>query len=81
MSHDTPFGLGYTLIEADYQYIAYLHRQRLRARLLHIPFDYPLQSCMMAMTYYFVSAFEMTLTLEGIIGKSNGDQQIKELFQ
>ena len=81
MSHDTPFGLGYTPIEADYQYIAYLHRQRLRARLLHIPFDYPLQSCMMAMTYYFVSAFEMTLTLEGIIGKSDGDQQIKELFQ
>ena len=42
VSHDTTFDLGYTPTKVDYQYMAYLHKQRLRARLLHIPFYYPL---------------------------------------
>ena len=40
VSHDVPFGLGYTPTEADYQYMASIRRERLRARLLHILFDY-----------------------------------------
>ena len=41
VSHDVPFGLGYTPTEADYRYMASICRRRLRARLLHIPLDYP----------------------------------------
>ena len=81
MSHDTPFGLGYTLTNADNRYMAYIHKQRLRAQLLHIPFDHPLRLYTIAMTYYFVKASEMPLTLEGIIGGFDSDKKIEELFQ
>nr|CAN69172.1 hypothetical protein VITISV_015595 [Vitis vinifera] len=51
-------------INHNYRYMAYLHKQRLRAQLLHIPFDHPLRLYTIAMTYYFVKASEMPLTLE-----------------
>ena len=33
IDHDTPFGLRFVLIEADYRYMARLHKKRVRARL------------------------------------------------
>ena len=39
--HDIPHGLGYTPSEDDAQHMAWLHRDRVRARLSGVPFDYP----------------------------------------
>ena len=43
VDHDTPFGIGFVLIEADYRYMEFLRKERLRARLLYMPFDYLIQ--------------------------------------
>ena len=32
VDHDTPFGLGFVPIEANYRYMAHLHQERVRAR-------------------------------------------------
>ena len=39
--HDIPYGLGYTLTEDDARHMARLCRDRVRARLSGVPFDYP----------------------------------------
>ena len=43
VDHDTPFGLGFVPTEADYKYMALLRKERLRACLLHMSFDYPIR--------------------------------------
>ena len=42
IDHDTTFGLGFIPTEADYRYMARLRKERVRARLSHTPFDYPI---------------------------------------
>ena len=66
--HDVPFGLEFVPIEADYRYMARLHRERVRARLTHTPFDYPVRSYTMSLAYYFVRASEPPTQSYGIIG-------------
>ncbi|KAL6338310.1 hypothetical protein AAG906_018654 [Vitis piasezkii] len=56
--HDIPFGLGFIPIEADYSYMARLHKERVRARLTHTPFDYSVRSYTISLTDYFVRASE-----------------------
>ena len=43
VDHDTPFDLGFVLIEADYRYMVLLSKESLRARLLYMPFNYLIQ--------------------------------------
>ncbi|KAL6319153.1 hypothetical protein AAG906_011237 [Vitis piasezkii] len=43
IDHDTPFGLGFVPTKADYRYMAFFLKERLRAQLLHMPFDYPIR--------------------------------------
>ena len=38
VSHDLPFGLGYTPTEADYWYMASIRRERLKASSTSYPF-------------------------------------------
>ena len=76
-----PFGLGYTPTEADYRYMASIHRERLRARFLHIPFDYPVRPYQMMMTDYFVRASGVPSRLDISPGGSEDGGQIEELFQ
>ena len=42
VDHDTPYGLGYTPTEKNARYMARLCKDRVRARLSGVPFDYPL---------------------------------------
>ena len=58
VDHDTPFGLGFVPTEADYIYMALLRKERLRARLLHMPFDYLVHPYRMSLANYFVRALE-----------------------
>ena len=43
VDHDIPYGLGYTPTEEDAHYMARLRKDRVRARLSGVPFDYPLR--------------------------------------
>ena len=76
-----PFGLGYTPTEADYRYMASIRRERLRACLLHIHFDYPVRPYQMIMTDYFVRASGVPLRLDISPGGSEDGGQIEELFR
>ncbi|KAL6348602.1 hypothetical protein AAG906_016122 [Vitis piasezkii] len=53
IDHDTTFGLGFIPSEADYQYMVRLRKERVRARLSHTPFDYPIQPYRMSLADYF----------------------------
>ena len=59
VDHDTPFGLGLIPIEADYRYMAQLHRERVRARLTYTPFDYPIRPYKMSLVDYFIRESEV----------------------
>ena len=43
VDHDIPYGLSYTPTEDDACHMARLHRDRVRAHLFGVPFDYPLR--------------------------------------
>ena len=58
VDHDTHFGLSVVPIEADYRYMTLLRNKRLRARLLHVSFDYLIPPYKMSLANYFVRAPE-----------------------
>ena len=43
IDHDMPYGLGYTPSKDDARHMAMLRRDRVRARLSEVPFDYSLR--------------------------------------
>ncbi|RVX12634.1 hypothetical protein CK203_011532 [Vitis vinifera] len=73
--HDVPFGLGFIPTEADYRYMARLRRERVRARLTHTPFDYPLRPYTRSLFDYFVRASESHAPSDGIIGGLSTTQE------
>ena len=75
IDHDTPFGLGFVPIEANYRYMILLHKKRLRARLLHMSFDYPIRLYRMSLVDYFVRALETQMHLERITNGLSVDQE------
>ena len=56
LDHDPPFGLGFVPVEVNFRCMAQLRQERVRSRLHHIPFDYPLPSYSLRLTDYFVRA-------------------------
>ncbi|RVW91018.1 Transposon Ty3-I Gag-Pol polyprotein [Vitis vinifera] len=68
--HDVPFGLGFIPTEADYRHMARLRRERVRARLTHTPFYYPVRPYTMSLADYFVRASEPHAPSDGIIEDS-----------
>ena len=66
--HDVPFGLGFIPTEADYRYMALLRKERVRARLTHTPFYYPVRPYTMSLADYFVRASKSHAPSDGIIG-------------
>lgn len=75
MNHDTSFGLGYILIEADFRYMAQLCKERVMARLSRTLFDYPIRPYMMCLTDYFVRASSSPSRSKGMIVGLNSDQE------
>ncbi|RVW94945.1 Retrovirus-related Pol polyprotein from transposon 17.6 [Vitis vinifera] len=53
IDHDMTFGLGFIPTEVDYRYMARLCKKRVRARLSHTPFDYPIRPYRMSLADYF----------------------------
>ena len=54
IDHDTTFRLGFIPTKVDYRYMAQLHKEMVRARLFHTPFDYPIRPYRMSLADYFV---------------------------
>ncbi|RVX21643.1 Retrovirus-related Pol polyprotein from transposon 17.6 [Vitis vinifera] len=75
--HDVPFGLGFIPTEADYLYMARLRKERVRARLTHTPFDYPLRPYTMSLSDYFVRASEPLTRADVIIGGLSTTQEVE----
>ena len=68
-NHDVPFGLGFIPTEVDYRYMARLRKERVKARLTHTPFDYPIRPYTMSLADYFVRASKPWIPSYGIIGE------------
>ena len=75
LDRDIPFGLGFIPTEAAYRHMARLHRERVRARLTHTPFYYPVRPYTMSLADYFVRASEPHAPSDGIIGGLNTTQE------
>ncbi|RVW77707.1 Retrovirus-related Pol polyprotein from transposon 17.6 [Vitis vinifera] len=73
--HDVPFGLGFIPTEADYLYMARLRKERVRARLTHTPFYYPLRLYTRSLADYFVRASEPHAPSDGIVGGLSTTQE------
>ena len=67
VDHDIPYGLGYTPMEEDARYMAQPRKDRVRARLFGVPFDYPLRPYIFQLTGYFVRGSNHAPHMEGII--------------
>ena len=67
VDHDIHYGLGYTPTEKDAHYMTRLRKDRVRARLSRVPFDYPLRPYTFQLTYYFVRCSNHAPHMEGII--------------
>ncbi|RVX12973.1 hypothetical protein CK203_009748 [Vitis vinifera] len=75
--HDVPFGLGFIPTEADYLYMARLSKERVRARLTHTPFYYPLRPYTRSLSDYFVRASEPLTRADVIIGGLSITQEVE----
>ena len=66
VDHDMPYGLGYTPSEDDARHMAMLRRDRVRARLSRVPFDYPLRQYTFQLADYFTKGSEHAPHTEGV---------------
>ena len=57
--------------------MAQLHKERVKARLSHTPFDYPIRSYRMSLTDYFVKGSEIQPRLEEIDSVVHIDREIE----
>ncbi|RVW80088.1 Retrovirus-related Pol polyprotein from transposon 17.6 [Vitis vinifera] len=82
IDHDTTFGLGFIPTEADYRHMARLRKERVRARLSHTPFDYPIRPYRMSLADYFVRGSETRPRLEEIdsVVHTDRETELQHLF-
>ena len=66
IDHDIPCGLGYTPFEEDARHMARLRRDRVRACLSRVPFDYPLRPYTFQLADYFTRGLEHAPCTKGV---------------
>ena len=66
IDQDIPYGLGYTPSKDDARHMAMLHRDRVRARLSRVPFDYPLRLYTFQLADYFTKGSEHAPHTKGV---------------
>ena len=66
VDHDIPYGLGYTPYEDDARHMAMQRRDRVRARLSGVPFDYPLRPYTVQLADYFTRGLEHAPHIEEV---------------
>ena len=67
VDHDIPYGLGYTPTEDDARHMAQLCRDKVRACLSGVSFDYPLCSYTFQLADYFIRGSEHAPCTKGLI--------------
>ena len=77
LDHDPPFGLGFVLVEAYFLCMAQLRQEKVRSRLHHIPFDYPVRPYCLRSIDYFLRALESLLHHDGSIYKPTNIQHVE----
>ncbi|WKA04944.1 hypothetical protein VitviT2T_022937 [Vitis vinifera] len=82
IDHDTTFGLGFIPTEADYRHMARLRKERVRARLSHTAFDYPIRPYRLSLADYFVRGSKTRPRLEEIDSVVHTDREtdLQHLF-
>ncbi|KAL6342810.1 hypothetical protein AAG906_016645 [Vitis piasezkii] len=82
IDHDMTFGLGFIPTKVDYRYMARLRKERVRARLSHTPFDYPIRPYRMSLADYFVKGSETRPRLEEIdsVVHTDRETELQHLF-
>ena len=58
VDHEIPYRLGYTPTEDNARHMARLRRDKVRARLSGVPFDYPLRPYTFQLADYFIRGSE-----------------------
>ena len=58
IDHDIPYVLGYTPIKGDGRHMVRLRRDRVRAHLFGVPFNYPLRPYTFQLADYFIRGLE-----------------------
>ena len=66
VDHDISYRLGYIPTADDAQHMARLRRERVRARMFGIPFDYPLRPYTFQLVDYFTRGSEYAPRTEGV---------------
>ena len=66
IDHDTPFGLGFTPTEDDVHYVPRLRKDKVKAQLSGIPFDYPIRLYTFNLADYFVRGSKIRPRVEEI---------------
>ena len=66
VDHDISYGLGYIPMADDARHMARLRRERVRARMSGIPFDYPLRPYTFQLVDYFTRGSEYAPRTEGV---------------
>ena len=66
IGHEIPYGLGYTPSKDDARHMAMLRRDRVRARLSRVPFDYPLRPYTFQLDDYFTRGSKHAPHTEGV---------------
>ena len=74
IDHDIPYGLGYTPSEDDARHMAMLRRDRVRAPLSGVPFDYPLRPYTFQLADYFTRESELAPHIKGVDHVSKMDE-------
>ncbi|RVW98926.1 Transposon Ty3-I Gag-Pol polyprotein [Vitis vinifera] len=77
IDHDTTFRLGFIPTETDYRYMARLRKERVRARLSHTPFNYPIRPYMMSFADYFFRGSEIRPHIKEIHSVVHTDREIE----
>ena len=75
VDHDTHFDLGFIHTKANYKYMVFLRKERLGARLFHMPFDYPIHPYRISLENYFVRVPEAQMHSERITSGLSVDQE------
>ena len=66
VDHDISYGLGYIPTADDARHMARLRRERVRARMSGIPFDYPLRPYTFQLADYFIKESKYVPRIEGV---------------
>ena len=77
IDHDMTFGLGFIPTEVDYHYMARLCKERVRTRLSHTPFDYPIRPYRMSLADYFVRGSKIRPRVEEVHSVVHTDREIE----